>query len=850
VAAVNGHDEHSGLRLSITGVVQGVGFRPTVYTLARRNGLTGWVRNTSGGVEIYLEGRRGALQRFAEQLPLEAPSRSHIATIDIVPVDPRGDTDFLILESAPDPNAYQLISPDIATCDACRAELLDPSNRRYQYPFINCTDCGPRFTIIEDLPYDRVRTTMRHFPLCPLCRREYEDPYDRRFHAEPNACPVCGPRLMLMRLLPGEAPFVDGVPRPEAVHVMAEGTTAEPARPVTAAVELLLAGSVVALKGLGGFHLACDATNGEAVRSLKARKRRPHKPLAVMFADLEELRRHCVVSPAEAELLESPEHPIVLVEWRSRRGGGEDEQTQDLGPLPPVHEEVAPRQLFLGAMLPYTPLHILLLRAAGRPRVKTSGNLAEEPIVSDWSEIERLAPVADAFLVHNRAIAARCDDSVALVAADGQPRLLRRARGYAPLPVPLPRRLPQILACGAELKSAFCLTRGFDAFLSQHIGDLENIETLEHFETMLEWYQRLFRIHPETIAYDLHPEYLSTKFALRLPQPEKVAVQHHHAHVAARMAEHGHERLTIGVSMDGLGYGHDGRLWGGEILVCDLQGYRRVAHFEELPLPGGATAIKTPWRVAAGWVYKLLGEDGLARAARQLRIGAAILGEPAPTDGQLTVVRQQIDWGVNVPATTSCGRLFDAVSALAGIRQSVTYEGQAAVELEMAATQSAADEPYRLPIEGDMGAAARGRLRGAESWAAAHAAGETDGARPAIFRLAPLMSSVLDDLEAGRSAAEIGARLHITLAALVVESCRRIRAEMGLRTVALVGGVFQNRLLSELCEAGLRTDGFDVLAPRLVPTNDGGIALGQAVVAGYTVLDRRGLRAPGSQEEV
>lgn len=847
------HDERAALRLSVIGVVQGVGFRPTVYALAKRRGVAGWVRNTSAGVDIYVEGRRAAVELFADELPREAPPRSRITALDSEWVDPRGVKEFTILESAPDSYAYQLVSPDIATCDACRAEVLDPGNRRYEYPFTNCTDCGPRFTIIADLPYDRRRTSMRHFPLCRHCRREYEDPYDRRFHAEPNACPVCGPRVHLLRLLPGEEPLEGRAPTREEVHIIAEGTAEDPAGPIKAAAKLLRDGEIVAVKGLGGFHLACDATDGEAVRRLKARKRRPHKPLAVMFADLEELGRHCRVSSAEAGLLSSPEHPIVLVERLGPHApsgvAAAPPANQGLPAASQIHDEVAPRQLCLGAMLPYTPLHILLLRAAGRPLVMTSGNLAEEPIVSDWSEIVRLAPIADAFLIHDRPIVARCDDSVAMV-KDGAPRLLRRARGYAPLPVPLPRALPQTLACGAELKSVFCATREANAFLSQHIGDLENLETLEHYEAMIAWYTRLFRLQPEVIAYDLHPEYLSTKYALGLPQDEKVAVQHHHAHVAARMAEHGHERLTIGIALDGLGYGHDGTLWGGEVLLCDLLGYRRVAHFEELPLPGGATAIRTPWRTGAGWAYTLLGEVGLARAAEQLRIAAAFSGEPAPTDGQLTVLRQQIDWGVNTPSTTSCGRLFDAVSALAGVRHTVTYEGQAAVELEMAAAAAPGSvEPYRVPIEGDLGAATRGRLRGAESWVAAHAAGADNGARPAVFRLAPLVGAVLDDLEAGRDAGYVGARLHATIAALVVECCRRIRLEMGLRVVVLVGGVFQNRLLSELCEAGLRADGFDVLAAGLVPPNDGGVALGQAVVAGYTVLDRRGLRAALPPEE-
>ena len=618
--------ERCALRLSVRGVVQGVGFRPYVHALASRHGVSGWALNTSAGVEIHAEGARLDVERFAAALPQGAPPRSRITSCTAVKVVPEGVAAFAIRESVAEPGGYQLVSPDLATCVACRAELLDPHDRRYEYPFTNCTDCGPRFTIIEDLPYDRERTTMRRFPLCPACRAEYEDPADRRFHAEPNACPVCGPKVRLLRLNWGAGGGRVGTEGD--IVALAEGTAADPGGPIRAAAELLRDGEVLAVKGLGGFHLACDATDAHAVRRLKTRKRRPHKPLAVMFSDLEELRRHCHVGTAEEELLTSPELPIVLLEWRAAAPAGPGR----LAPPPqrPVASEVAPGQRYLGAMLPYTPLHILLLRAVRRPLVMTSGNLADEPIVRDWAEIARLAPVADAYLVHDREIAARCDDSVASVQG-GRPRLVRRARGYAPLPLPLPRPLPQTLGCGAELKSAFCLTRDANAFLSQHIGDLENLETLEAFEAGIDWYERLFRVSPEVIGYDLHPEYLATKFARAQPQEEKVAVQHHHAHVAARLVEHGREGPTIGVSMDGLGYGDDGRLWGGEILVCDLLGYRRVAHLEELPLPGGAAAIKRPWRTAAGWAYALLGEDGIARAERLLR-GRSADGEPVPGD--------------------------------------------------------------------------------------------------------------------------------------------------------------------------------------------------------------------------
>jgi len=800
-------------RLSVRGVVQGVGFRPFVYSLAQRHALTGWVRNTSAGVEILAEGAPADVEAFALALPREAPPRSHVAGYERTGAEPEGATAFLILGSAVDPNAYQLVSPDIATCADCRAELLDPRDRRYQYPFTNCTNCGPRFTIIEDLPYDRERTTMRRFPLCPACRAEYEDPADRRFHAEPNACPVCGPRVRLVRRAGGGG---EGGPGGGVVEI-AEGKPDDPAAPIRAAAELLRHGEILAVKGLGGFHLACDATDGDVVRRLKERKRRPHKALAVMFVDLEQLRAHCRVSPAEEELLTSPEHPIVLLPWREVAADGAmgpevREGTGDAGPAAAIDPEVATGQRYLGAMLPYTPLHILLLREAGRPLVMTSGNLAEEPIVKGWEEIERLAPIADAYLVHDREIAVRYDDSVALVRG-GKPRLLRRSRGYAPFPVALPRPLPQTLACGAELKNTFCLTRDANAFLSPHIGDLENLETLEHYETSVAVYEKMFRLEPEVIGYDLHPEYLATKFALALPQPDKVAVQHHHAHIAARLVECGREDAVIGVSMDGLGYGDDGRLWGGEVLVCDLLGYRRVAHLEELPLSGGAAAIEKPWRTALGWSYALLGED-------------------------FDVVRRQIDAGVNAPLTTSCGRLFDAVAALAGVRHEITYEGQAAIELEM--RSAAGGEPYPYALEGEVEAAACAPRRGAGAWVAAHAAGGATGPPPAVIRLAPLFAAVLGDLEAGAAAGAVGGRLHATVEAFVLDVCRRVRAATGLSVVAMAGGVFQNRLLADECEAVLAADGFEVLAAGLVPVNDGGVALGQAAVAGYTSLKRRG----------
>jgi hydrogenase maturation protein HypF len=625
--------------------------------------------------------------------------------------------------------------------------------------------------------------------------------------------------------------------------VRAVGTPEDPAAPVRQAAALLRGGRIVAVEGLGGFHLACDATDGHAVSRLKSRKRRPHKPLAVMASGIDEVRRHCRVTPPEEELLQSPEHPIVLVEWRDIGLAGElGPELGDLagagvsaaagaGAAAAIDPEVAVGQRYLGVMLAYTPLHILLLRESARPLVMTSGNLAEEPMVKDRDEIRRLDGIADAYLVHDRAIAARCDDSV-VQARRGQPRVLRRARGYAPFPVPLPRPLPQVLACGAELKNTFCLTRDANAFLSHHIGDLENLETLESFEEGIRSYRRLFRIDPEVVAHDLHPEYLGTKYALALPG-EKVAVQHHHAHVAATMVEAGLESPVIGVSMDGLGFGDDGVLWGGEVLVCDLAGYRRVAHLEELPLPGGALAIHRPWRTALGWSLAALGQHGLERATSLLRSRFA---EDQPDEESVAALVRQVETRTNAPLTTSCGRLFDAVAALAGVRLAITYEGQAAVELEMRSRPGGT--PYEYVLDGDIQVAAAAPTLSASEHVEEHDREAT--ARPVVVRLAPLLDGVLTDLEAGHPAGVVGGRLHATLATLVADVCRRVRAASGLEVVALSGGVFQNRLLAGLCEDSLRGEGFRVIAGGLVPVNDGGVSLGQAAIAGYTALRRRG----------
>jgi len=769
-------DTLHGATIKVRGVVQGVGFRPFVYQLAARHGLTGWVRNTSGEVEIELSGGREAITAFVKALEREAPPLARIEEASVERHPPGRYTAFEIRESEPQQGRYQLVSPDIATCDACLCELLDPKDRRYGYPFTNCTNCGPRFTIIEEVPYDRRRTTMSRFQMCPACQREYDDPADRRFHAQPNACPVCGPRLELLE---------------------GDGTRAAGEATIARTAELLRQGRTVAVKGLGGFLLACDATNAEAVKRLRGRKSRPSKPFAIMVANLEEAVRHCHLSDIEAGLLTSQQAPIVLLRWRKNKSD--------------IVREVAPGLDYLGVMLPYTPLHHLLLRATGLPLVMTSGNLSEEPIAKDNEEaLERLRGIADCFLVHDRDVYSRYDDSVFMV-EEGIPRALRRARGYAPYPIHLAFEARQALGCGAELKNTFCITRGKHAFISQHIGDMENAETLQHFESTLELYERLFRLDPRIVAYDLHPEYLATKYALALAETRPdlilVAVQHHHAHIASCLAEHGVSGPVIGVALDGLGYGSDGTLWGGEFLIADLAGFRRAGHFENVPMPGGAAAIVRPYRMAVSYMHTLLGDGRWREVPSLSHIDTR----------EAEVILRQIERGLNAPLTSSCGRLFDAVSAIAGVRGVVDYEAQAAIELEMAAppeSQVATLGRYPFSIEG--------------ASAGCH-----------IVRLGRLIEGVVEDAQRGISKPSISGKFHNTIAAVIADMCRILRRETGISTVALSGGVFQNRLLFRVSVAALRREGFEVLTHRLVPANDGGLSLGQAVVGHFVASGER-----------
>jgi hydrogenase maturation protein HypF len=710
-------------RFVVTGIVQGVGFRPFVHGLAMRTGLAGFVFNDGRGVVIEVEGKPDALDSFAAALPVEAPALARVDEVSATRVEPVGTLGFAIAPSRAGA-AEALVPPDTATCDDCLRELFDPADRRYRYPFVNCTQCGPRFTIVRRVPYDRANTTMAGFEMCAACRREYEDPLNRRFHAEPIACPDCGPRLSMS---------------------------------LEEAIGLLRAGSVLAVKGLGGWHLACDAASEAAVGRLRARKHREEKPFAVMTADPAAL---CEVGPDDERLLASRERPIVLMRRR---------------PGAPVADGVAPGNPWLGVMLPYTPLHHLLARDFGGPLVMTSGNRSDEPIaVSDDDAAERLGGIADAFLGHDRPIHRRCEDSVVRAAFP-----VRRSRGLTPAPLPLPvPAAGAIVAAGAELKSTFCVARGRAAFLSPHLGDLDSEPAFRAFRTDLELYLSMLAVEPDTIACDMHPDYLSTRWASEQQAP-LIQVQHHHAHAAACLAEHGELGPALALVFDGTGYGSDGTLWGGELLRCDLSGFERVAHLEPVPLPGGEAAIREPWRMAAAY---------LERADR-----------PVPFEAW-TKVRESLK--VNAPLSSGMGRLFDAVAALLGVRERVTYEGQAAIELEWLA-QGVEAEPYECTVE-------RGLIAGAELVRAAH-----------------------DDHAAGRPPAEIAAAFHEGVAAVAATACE-LAGEP--RTVVLSGGSFQNLRLLASTRRRLEELGFSVLSHRVVPPNDGGISYVHAAVAGRRMM--------------
>ncbi|HTW23362.1 MAG TPA: carbamoyltransferase HypF [Candidatus Baltobacteraceae bacterium] len=748
--------------IQVSGIVQGVGFRPYVYHLATDRNLGGNICNTPYGVAIEIQGAPELVEDFLARLSGEPPALAQITGLVVRDMPCLDQQFFEILPSRTGEHATALISPDVAVCDECLHELFDLQNRRYGYPFINCTNCGPRFTIVRDIPYDRPGTSMAVFPMCARCHAEYDDPRDRRFHAQPNACWDCGPRLE----------FWD-----------ARGRSLVARAPITAAADRLRAGEIVAVKGLGGFHLAVDATNGAAVDRLRRRKRRVEKPFAVMVRDLDSAGRFCEIDAESRRLLAGRRRPIVLLPRRQ--------------PAAPIADGVASRQRDLGVFLPYTPLHHLLFAAGDfSALVMTSGNLSEEPIAIDNREaVKRLSGIADFFLVHDREILLRCDDSVVRFSA-GKARQIRRSRGSVPAPVRLREEVPPILAVGGELKNTICLTHRSLAFLGQHVGDLENAESFAFFRESVTHLSKILEIEPEIVAYDLHPDYLSTKWALQQKNVRLVGVQHHHAHIAACMAENQIGGRVIGLALDGAGYGLDGRIWGGEAIFADYRGFERAAHFAYVPLPGGAAAIREPWRMALSYLAQTFGES--------------LVGMDVPfvrdlDRGQVGLILQMISRGVNSPLTSSCGRLFDAVAAILGIRQKVTYEAQAAIDLEMVARASSETAGYPLTIRRENG--------------------------PWQIDTTPLFAAVVEDLRRRVPAEIISRRFHNGLVETLARLATLLRDKSSLNRVCLSGGTFNNALLFESLVRRLEADEFEVYTHSEVPTGDGGLSLGQALVA-------------------
>lgn len=745
-------------RLNINGIVQGVGFRPFVYHLASRYEIKGDVANTSSGVVIYIEGTTNNIESFCRDLAEESPPLSYITEIAIHPEIVKGFKEFSIAQSIGQEVHSTLIPPDVSICDDCLRELFDSDDRRFQYPFINCTNCGPRYTIISDIPYDRPKTSMKHFKMCKMCQDEYDDPENRRFHAQPNACEECGPHVTLY----------DNSEK-----------KLDTRNPVEKTAELLKQGYIVAIKGLGGFHLAVDAVNNDAVSMLRSRKHREEKPLAIMSCNIEHIRKYAYVQPEEEELLKSLHRPIVILKKMKSN---------------PLSKEVSPRNRYFGVMLPYTPLHYLLLSHGFTALVMTSGNMSEEPICIDNEDaFERLSKIADYFLIHNRDIYLRSDDSIVKYTADDT-RFIRRSRGYIPVPVFLKKKVDQILACGGGLKSTICLTKGNNAFISQHIGDIENQATYEFFQLTIEHMKRILDINPRIIAYDLHPDYLSSIYALEQQDVEKVPVQHHHAHIVSCMAENRLDGPVIGLSFDGTGYGTDGNIWGGEILIAEDKRFERAAYLSYVPMPGSEAAIKEPWRMAVSYLYDAFGEEFYS-------LDLPVFKEI--DEKKIWFIVEMISKQINSPSTSSLGRFFDGIAAIIGIRNYVVFEGQAAMELEMLAGKSI-KESYNFEwISGNM-----------------HK-----------VLLQPIVCGVVDDMRKGVHPSNISSKFHATIIKLFSELCEVIRKESGLNRIALSGGVFQNSIILTGLMEKLEEKGFQVFTHTQVPANDGGISLGQAMVA-------------------
>jgi hydrogenase maturation protein HypF len=754
-------------KIEVNGVVQGVGFRPFVFQSARKHDLCGQVANTATGVVIYAEGAPESMAAFLSDLENHHPPLAHIVEMAVQEASPGGLEGFTIVKSVGGQQRTTLISPDVAVCDDCRVEMFDPQDRRFGYPFINCTNCGPRYTIIDDIPYDRPKTAMRHFTMCPSCRAEYENPNSRRFHAQPNACPQCGPQVSL--------------------HAN-RNTRVETGDPIAQCAQWIKDGCIIAIKGLGGFHLCVDALNEPAVDRLRQRKHREEKPLAVMSGDVETISTYAHVTPEENELLTSIQRPIVLLAKKKPEK---------------LAFSVAPRNQYYGVMLPYTPLHYLLLHQGFTALVMTSGNVSEEPICIDNDDaFDRLKDIADYFLLHDRDIYLRSDDTIVRLAGH-EMRQIRRSRGYVPIPIFLRSEMPSVLACGAELKNTVCLTKGRQAFVSQHIGDLENLATEQFFQLTIDHLKRILDISPAQVVCDLHPDYLSTQWAKSRHGAASLQVQHHFAHVASCMAENRLEAPVIGLAFDGTGYGPDGTIWGGELLVADLAGYRRIAHLEAAPMPGGAAAIKAPIRMALAYLHHVYGN------------GLWDLGLPAieaMDQHQVEVIVQMCRQRINAPMTSSLGRLFDGVAAIVGLRRTVAFEGQAAMELEMMA-QDPADDDYDF------------------EWQTVKEVKQ--------IALGPIIKGVVHDVQIGMPAFIIGRKFHNTIIKGCAQLCGALSKLYQLNQVALSGGCFQNRLLLEGLTEALSHKGMEVFSHRLVPSNDGGISLGQAVIGGVLAAGKK-----------
>lgn len=847
-------------RINIKGVVQGVGFRPFIYRLAKENRLYGWVLNSSEGVVIEVEGESENLNLFIKNIKEKAPPMAKIDELSLEEIEPVYRKKFEIKRSVKEKGKYQLISPDVATCEDCLNELFDKNDRRYLYPFINCTNCGPRFTIIKDMPYDRPKTTMSKFIMCEDCQKEYDDPLSRRFHAQPNACPICGPHLWLAD---------------------SKGRLVNDINPVDEASNLLKNKIIIGVKGLGGFQLACDATSNDAVKKLRMKKHRPVKPFAVMVRNIDQVKEICFVNEDEEKLLTGSQKPIVLlrkkkesildyknkndnenvVENKNENTNVKRNKNTNKNAIT-ICEQVAPNNNYLGVMIPYTPLHYTLLRSFNKPLVMTSGNISEEPIAIENEEaIKRLGHIADFFLFHNRDIYARYDDSVTKI-FNSKVQMVRRARGFCPYPIKLDYNSKKILAVGPHLKNTFCLTEGKNAFVSQHIGDLENLETMNHFTSSLSTYRNLFKIEPEIVAYDMHPRYLSTQFAQRIDKKVKIAVQHHHAHIASVMAENYLRGKVIGVSFDGTGFGTDGTMWGGEFLIADEYGFERVAHFHQVLMPGSEKAIERPYRMAISYLYEvyknkifkhrneenknnhkqlikenlknkenieslkklmqselnnkqsfILTEDQKSEIYKLLKKDLKKYFNGANkicSDTELKVIINQLITGFNSPLTSSCGRLFDAVSSLLSISQHNYYEGQAAIELEMVSDESVLESyPFMLRRESNNGFINE----------------------IIVIDTLPIIEGMIADIKKGYKSSYISAKFHNTIIDIITKTCEMMHKKFNIKKVALSGGVFQNNIILNRTFKMLKEKGFAVFTNFQVPVNDGGISLGQAFIA-------------------